>query len=657
MRKNYVLKSSQSAVLTLLLLLIVTFLITGSRLKAIKDPPVVIHGNLQTLIISSSKTPLESTLSSHVRFATANLDSYYIRLSERGPLLAQAPVTIATTGLNVVYLRLEEAPPEYFAVAPIPIVESLSLPERAYVGEEVKLKITLRNSGSEGGVFLKIYLNESLAVEKKLRLGEGESKTLEVPIILAPAGTLEICVETGGEALDAVTSKIRKTVSVEEHPGWQVVLLRKTFNATAGEAVHVPVKIVNPYSYPVTASVELAGKLRVLNHTLTAEIPAQTAKTLYAAVVFDKPGDYEFSITITFTRKGVKIASWSETCQAKVAPGIIPQLPAIPMPSLMQVIPIAATVLLVCFAAVIAKTRRKKYRHAPLIVSKLRGRGLKIEVAPQVYRRLKGKVYGYEILGEIGASRFVTLAAVKDGKFYALKVPIHAFSVITSAEKLEEVTVNEKTLRKLRREFEALKTLNHPNIVKAYELLPLPALVLEYCPYGDVGRFTTPISLKLALEIIIPVLDALAYAHSLGIVHRDVKPRNIMLGQGVVPKLGDFDAARLAWITGTSSTVIFTPGFGAPEQVRGWRGDRFSDVFSAAATLYWLVSGRYAYPSECYVGEIKFENVKPVNPGLPKIVWEPLRKALNVKREKRPTAEELRDSLAEAYYQLYGISP
>ncbi len=109
-----------------------------------------------------------------------------------------------------------------------------------------------------------------------------------------------------------------------------------------------------------------------------------------------------------------------------------------------------------------------------------------------------------------------------------------------------------------------------------------------------------PQPVERAADVTAQVADALAYAHSQGIVHRDVKPENIFLLSSGTIKVTDFGIAR---VTGSSTmtqagTVMGTPGYMSPEQVRGETADRRSDIFSTGVVLYELLSGVKAFDAD-----------------------------------------------------------
>jgi serine/threonine-protein kinase len=161
----------------------------------------------------------------------------------------------------------------------------------------------------------------------------------------------------------------------------------------------------------------------------------------------------------------------------------------------------------------------------------------------------------------------------------------------------------EAFLARFQREARAAGRCVHPNIVAIYDFAMHegnPYLAMEYVEarhLGQVlsqsGRFSQP----EAVAVIGQVLDALACAHDVGIVHRDVKPANILLLANGRVKMTDFGIARFDGAELTmDGAVIGTPSYMSPEQCRGEAVDVRSDLFSTGVVLYELLSGERPFP-------------------------------------------------------------
>src|SRR5271157_3282983 len=162
--------------------------------------------------------------------------------------------------------------------------------------------------------------------------------------------------------------------------------------------------------------------------------------------------------------------------------------------------------------------------------------------------------------------------------------------------------------RRFLREARAASALNHPNIVTLYDVVSedgRDSIVMEYVEgktlADRIGR--KGLLLRDALHYAIQIADALAAAHAAGIVHRDVKPGNILVTEKGSVKVLDFGLAKLAGQEGVpastqTASLAGTPGYLAPEQIEGKAAGTRSDIFAFGCILYELLSGRRAFPGE-----------------------------------------------------------
>ncbi len=167
-------------------------------------------------------------------------------------------------------------------------------------------------------------------------------------------------------------------------------------------------------------------------------------------------------------------------------------------------------------------------------------------------------------------------------------------------------------LARFRREAQAVGRCTHPNIVALYDYAMHegnPFLAMEY---------VEGISLAQALErgarfrpdeasfILLQLLDALTCAHELGVVHRDVKPANVLLLAGGRVKVTDFGISRIAGPSMTQDgSVVGTPSYMSPEQCRGDALDHRSDLFSAGVVLFELLTGEKPFPGRSFTSVVK----------------------------------------------------
>lgn len=179
-----------------------------------------------------------------------------------------------------------------------------------------------------------------------------------------------------------------------------------------------------------------------------------------------------------------------------------------------------------------------------------------------------------------------------------------------------ELTADQHAKKRLVREAIAAAKLDHPNICSIYEVGSEDSrsfIVMQYVDGETLARRISrqPLELREALDIAIQVVDALAEAHSNGIVHRDIKPQNIMLTAREQAKVMDFGLAKvvsersLTESSADTETQLTAPGivmgtapYMSPEQVRGEDLDARSDIFSFAAVFYEMVSGHQLFTAE-----------------------------------------------------------
>ena len=155
--------------------------------------------------------------------------------------------------------------------------------------------------------------------------------------------------------------------------------------------------------------------------------------------------------------------------------------------------------------------------------------------------------------------------------------------------------------QRFRREVQAAARLNHPHIITVYDVdleSDPPYVVMEWLAGGTLKEWLqehTPLPWSEALALLRPLGEALAYAHQAGIIHRDVKPANVMFvgDEARTLKLVDFGLAR--WETSSLVTqaggVIGTPAYMSPEQARGEMVDARSDIFALGVILYEAIVG------------------------------------------------------------------
>ncbi len=239
----------------------------------------------------------------------------------------------------------------------------------------------------------------------------------------------------------------------------------------------------------------------------------------------------------------------------------------------------------------------------------------------------------YQIIEKLGEGGMATVYKAYDPsleRYVAIKV-IRAMNQIDS-----------DFLIRFQREARALAKLDHPYILKVLDYGEeggIPYLVMPFVAYGTLKQYINKrIGFKKAIEIIIPIAEALGYAHKRKIIHRDIKPANILFGESGEPILSDFgiakmlDAGEQTQLTGTG-LGIGTPAYMAPEQ---WNGvvDERTDIYALGIVLYELITGRCPFqadtPAAILIKQVQDPLPRPRNfiPDLPENVETLLFKAL-----------------------------
>jgi len=184
-----------------------------------------------------------------------------------------------------------------------------------------------------------------------------------------------------------------------------------------------------------------------------------------------------------------------------------------------------------------------------------------------------------------------------------------------------ELASDEDFVRRFVAEARSVARLSHPNVVTVYDQGAdgrTLFLAMEYVPgqtLRDLLSLRRQLRPREALDIVESVLAGLAAAHDAGIAHRDVKPENVLLGDGRTVKVADFGLARL--LTGTSHTqsgmLIGTAAYLAPEQVSGGAADVRTDVYAAGVMLFELLTGRQPHTGDTPLA-VAYKHVNEVVP-------------------------------------------
>ncbi len=271
---------------------------------------------------------------------------------------------------------------------------------------------------------------------------------------------------------------------------------------------------------------------------------------------------------------------------------------------------------------------------------------------------------GYELLEKVGSGGMASVYRAKrksDNQIVALKIP------------MEQYVADAKFIRRFHREAEVAQRLNHVNIVRTYEHGSIGVqhyMVMEYVDGRSLEGYIEgdELSLDLDVDIMKRVVRALQHIHSAGIIHRDIKPGNIMILRGGVReadgqkrlqpeavKLMDFGIAGgkvLSRLTMTGARVG-TPVYMSPEQARGLKIDHRSDIYSLGLVFYEMLTGQTAFKGgyEAIVHQQIFQTPPPprqINLKVPKVLDQLVMRMIAKDADERPALEEVYDTLERA---------
>jgi serine/threonine-protein kinase PknK len=269
-------------------------------------------------------------------------------------------------------------------------------------------------------------------------------------------------------------------------------------------------------------------------------------------------------------------------------------------------------------------------------------------------RELGPVLAGYTILRTLGQGGAAVVYLARQ----------EALDRLVAVKVLRRGVEDERAWRQFRREATTIARLSaHPNVVTVYTAgrsqAGHPYLVTEFLDRGslsDVIAAEGPLPASTVAKIGVAVADALGAAHALGILHRDVKPGNVLLDRHGRIKLADFGIARLlsGRSTATTDVIAFTPEHVAPETLRGEPDGPWSDVYGLASTLAAALIGTSPFarrPDERVEALISRKLMSPAPPlpaSVPPALSQTIRRALDPDPTGRPSLIQLRQELAAA---------
>jgi serine/threonine-protein kinase len=260
----------------------------------------------------------------------------------------------------------------------------------------------------------------------------------------------------------------------------------------------------------------------------------------------------------------------------------------------------------------------------------------------------------YSVVRKIGSGGFGSVYLVEDKT-----VNDELILKILSPHICQDETV----IKRFMHELKYTRRITHKNVIRLFDFIEMAgvhAISMEYFPGQDLSRLirkTGPLGAARTVTIARQICEGLAAAHQEGIIHRDIKPPNVLVNDDGVVKIVDFGLASMAHNPGSQLTrsgiIIGTPQYMAPEQITGDKTDARTDLYALGIVMFEMLTGAQPYQAENAVN-ILFQHLEAPIPsireraaGVPEeleaIVWRVMAKD----REQRPeSAQELFELLS-----------
>ncbi len=228
---------------------------------------------------------------------------------------------------------------------------------------------------------------------------------------------------------------------------------------------------------------------------------------------------------------------------------------------------------------------------------------------------IEGELPGYKVIDKIGEGGMANIFLAERDEDQ-LQVVLKVLDIAN--------VENKDSLRRFIREYRLIGQLDHPNIARIYERAFAQSyayIAIEYCPNGDLAqRLKEPLSTETAISYMRQIGEGIGAAHKVGIIHRDMKPGNILFREDDTLAITDFGIAKILGDTSQLTEVgqiVGTMFYISPEQIRGKGVNKYSDLYSLGVMFYKMLTGEFPFYGES-VEQILQAHLMEDAPKLPK---------------------------------------